>query len=77
MLGHTMGAASGFGAIASSLAIAEGFLPPTANWSTADPAIGGIDPVPNVARPARVDVVQNNGFAFGGNNAIAILGALR
>jgi 3-oxoacyl-[acyl-carrier-protein] synthase II len=77
MLGHTMGAASGFGAIASSLAIAEGFLPPTANWSTPDPAIGGIDPVPDVARPARVDVVQNNGFAFGGNNAIAILGALR
>jgi 3-oxoacyl-[acyl-carrier-protein] synthase II len=34
----------------------------------------GIDPVPNTARPARLRVVQNNGFAFGGNNAITILG---
>lgn len=76
MLGHTMGAASGFGAIASTLAIDQGFLPPTVNWSTPDPALAGIDPVPNTARPARVDVVQNNGFAFGGNNAITILGAL-
>lgn len=76
MLGHTMGAASGFGAIASALAITEGFLPPTVNWSTPDPALGAIDPVPNTARPAQVNVVQNNGFAFGGNNAITILGAL-
>jgi 3-oxoacyl-[acyl-carrier-protein] synthase II len=76
MLGHTMGAASGFGAVASTLAITDGFLPPTINWSTPDPALGGIDPVPNEARPARVRVVQNNGFAFGGNNAITIFGAM-
>ncbi|MER7274946.1 beta-ketoacyl-[acyl-carrier-protein] synthase family protein [Dactylosporangium sp. NPDC000244] len=76
MLGHTMGAASGFGAIASALAIADGFLPPTINWRTADESLEGIDPVPNQARPAAVRVVQNNGFAFGGNNAIAILGAV-
>ncbi|GAA2974403.1 beta-ketoacyl-[acyl-carrier-protein] synthase family protein [Actinokineospora diospyrosa] len=74
MLGHTMGAASGFGAIAAVLGIAEGFIPPTINFQEPDPALGGIDPVPNVARAARLDVVQNNGFAFGGNNAIAVLG---
>ena len=76
MLGHTMGAASGFGAIATALAIARGFLPPTINWTTPDPALPWIDPVANVARPATVRVAQNNGFAFGGNNAITIFGAM-
>lgn len=74
MLGHTMGAASGFGAIASALAIDEGFLPPTTNYCTPDPDMPPIDPVPNESRPAHPRVVQNNGFAFGGNNAITILG---
>ncbi|MFD6325629.1 beta-ketoacyl-[acyl-carrier-protein] synthase family protein [Streptomyces sp. NPDC058442] len=74
MLGHTMGAASGFGAIACALAIDEGFLPPTTNYRTPDPALPAIDPVPNESRPARLKIVQNNGFAFGGNNAITILG---
>ncbi|WP_327039037.1 beta-ketoacyl-[acyl-carrier-protein] synthase family protein [Micromonospora maris] len=77
MIGHTMGAASGFGAIASALAIEQGFLPPTINWSHPDPQLTGIDPVPNEARPATVQLVQNNGFAFGGNNAIVLLGAAR
>ena len=74
MLGHTMGAASCFGAIASVLAIAEGFLPPTINHGAIDPELAGFDVVPNVARVAQPEVVQNNGFAFGGNNAITILG---
>lgn len=75
MLGHTMGAACGFGAIASVIAIDQGFLPPTVNWSDPDPDLLGVDPVPNVARPAQVRLVQNDGFAFGGNNAIVMLGA--
>ena len=77
MIGHTMGAASGFGAIASVLAVERGFLPPTMNWTTADPRMPQIDPVPNESRPATVRVVQNNGFAFGGNNAIVLLGRPR
>ncbi|MBB6347765.1 beta-ketoacyl-[acyl-carrier-protein] synthase family protein [Nonomuraea muscovyensis] len=76
MIGHTMGAASGFGAIAAIFAIDRGFLPPTINWTTPDPAFADLDPVPNTARQARVRVVQNNGFAFGGNNAITLFGAL-
>lgn len=76
MLGHTMGAACGFGAIASVLAIDRGFLPPTINWTGPDPELLGIDAVPDVARDAEVRVVQNDGFAFGGNNAIVLLGAL-
>ncbi|MCF3960689.1 beta-ketoacyl-[acyl-carrier-protein] synthase family protein [Streptomyces fuscigenes] len=78
MLGHTMGAASGFGAIACCKAIEDSFLPPTSNLSTVDPAFGdGIDVVGSGARPADVRVAQNHGFAFGGNNAITIFGAYR
>jgi 3-oxoacyl-[acyl-carrier-protein] synthase II len=76
MIGHTMGAASGFGAIAAVVAIVHGFLPPTVNWANADQDLIGLDPVPNLARPAHVRVVQNDGFAFGGNNAIVMLGAV-
>jgi 3-oxoacyl-[acyl-carrier-protein] synthase II len=75
MLGHTMGAASGFGAIACALAITHGFLPPTINWSAPDPDMADVDVVPAAARTARVRVVQNDGFAFGGNNAIVMLAA--
>lgn len=72
MLGHAMGAASALGAMACTLAITEGFLPPTINADTLDPDLSGLDVVPNHARPATVRIAQNNGFAFGGNNAIVI-----
>ena len=74
MLGHTMGAASGFGAIAGALAIDRGFLPPTVNFRTPDETMTNIDPVANASRPAAVDVVQNNCFAAGGTNAVTVLG---
>ncbi|WP_017573727.1 beta-ketoacyl-[acyl-carrier-protein] synthase family protein [Nocardiopsis halotolerans] len=75
MIGHTMGAASGFGAVVCCMAIQEGMLPPTANVSEVDPQLGpDLDCVPGKARPAKVDIVQNHGFAFGGNNVITILG---
>ena len=76
MLGHTMGAASGFGAAACALSITQGFLPPTVNYRAADPELPGVDPVANVSRAAEVTVAQNNGFAFGGNNAIVMLGRI-
>ena len=76
MLGHTMGAASGFGAMASVLAISRGFLPPTMNFVNPDPEMAGLDIVPNAARDTVVRTVQNNGYAFGGNNAITIFGTL-
>ncbi|MFJ9771625.1 beta-ketoacyl-[acyl-carrier-protein] synthase family protein [Kitasatospora sp. NPDC101157] len=77
MLGHTMGAASGFGAIACCKAIEDSFLPPTINLTEVDPELGpGIDFVAGKARSADVKVAQNHGFAFGGNNAITIFGAV-
>ncbi|MBM7090759.1 beta-ketoacyl-[acyl-carrier-protein] synthase family protein [Streptomyces sp. NPDC056956] len=73
MIGHTMGAASALGAIASALAIRHGFVPPTANHRTTDPDCP-VDVVPNTAVDADVRIVQNNGLAFGGNNAVVLLG---
>ncbi|WHT18868.1 beta-ketoacyl-[acyl-carrier-protein] synthase family protein [Crossiella sp. CA-258035] len=74
MLGHTMGAATALSVAACALAITEGFIPPTINHRTTDPDCP-IDCVPNTSVPARLRVVQSNGLAFGGNNAIVLLGA--
>jgi 3-oxoacyl-[acyl-carrier-protein] synthase II len=75
VLGHTMGAAAGFGALISCVAVDEGFLPPSATLREPDPELGpDLDCVPGVAREARVRVAQNHGFAFGGNNAVTLFG---
>jgi 3-oxoacyl-[acyl-carrier-protein] synthase II len=77
MIGHTMGAASGFGAVACCKAVHEGFLPPTATLEKPDEALGpGTDFVPGKGRPASVGIAQNHGFAFGGNNVIVMFGRL-
>lgn len=75
MMGHTMGAASALAAIGCAIAIDRGFIPPTVNHHTTDPEVR-LDCVPTVARQATLNVVQNNAFAFGGNNAILILARL-
>lgn len=73
MLGHSMGAASALGAIGCALAIDNRFVPPTINHVTTDPECT-VDCVPNRAAEADLRVVQNNGLAFGGNNAVLLLG---
>lgn len=73
MIGHSMGAASALASAACALAITEDFIPPTINHRETDPECG-LDCVPNEARPARLNVVQNNALAFAGNNAVLILG---
>ncbi|WP_042386391.1 beta-ketoacyl-[acyl-carrier-protein] synthase family protein [Streptacidiphilus melanogenes] len=73
MLGHSMGAASALAAAACVLSIRDGFIPPTINHGETDPKCP-VDCVPNHAVEADVRVVQNNSSAFGGNNAVLILG---
>ena len=73
MFGHAMGAASALAAGACVLAIAHGFVPPTVNHGQTDPECG-VDCVPNRAIEAEPRVVQNNGLAFGGNNAVVLFG---
>ncbi|MBV9766765.1 MAG: beta-ACP synthase, partial [Acidobacteriaceae bacterium] len=74
MHGHTLGAAGAIEAIATVLALKHGLVPPTANFTTPDPACN-LDIVPNEARPARFDIAVSNTFAFGGLNATLIMKA--
>lgn len=72
MLGHTMGAASALEAIACVLALKNDVIPPTINYETPDPECD-IDCVPQKARRHNVNIVLNNSYAFGGNNASLVL----
>jgi 3-oxoacyl-[acyl-carrier-protein] synthase II len=72
MLGHTMGASSAIEAIACCLTLKNNIIPPTINYQTPDPECD-IDCVPNKARKQKVNIVLNNAFAFGGNNACLVL----
>lgn len=74
MLGHTMGAATALAGIACALAIRHGFAPPTINHDRTDPECA-LDCVPNHAVEAEIKLAQNNGLAFGGNNAVVLFGA--
>jgi len=68
MTGHLLGAAGGIEAIATSLALHHGILPPTINYETPDPDCD-LDYIPNQARKQDVDVALSNAFGFGGTNA--------
>lgn len=69
MHGHTLGAAGAIEALASILALRDGILPPTANFTEPDPACD-LDVIPNQARRAGVEYAMSNSFAFGGLNAV-------
>jgi 3-oxoacyl-[acyl-carrier-protein] synthase II len=71
MIGHTLGAAGAISAVAAVCAIRDGQIPPTINYTTADPACD-LDYVPNTARQAPVRTAIINGFGFGGQNAVAV-----
>jgi nodulation protein E len=69
MHGHGLGAAGAIEAVATILAMRAGLLPPTANFTEADPACD-LDYIPNTARAAKVGAALSNSFAFGGLNAV-------
>ncbi len=71
MHGHALGAAGAIEAAATLLALKEGVLPPTANFTEADPACD-LDVVPNAARTVAVEWALSNSFAFGGLNAVLV-----
>jgi 3-oxoacyl-[acyl-carrier-protein] synthase II len=72
MVGHSMGAAGAFEAIACMMTIRDQTIHPTANLDTPDPACD-LDYVPHTARQAKINVVMSNSFGFGGQNASLIL----
>ena len=76
MVGHTLGAAGAVSAVAASLAIRDGVMPPTINYEQPDPACD-LDYIPNQARRQPVRVALVNGFGFGGQNAVAVFRAIQ
>jgi nodulation protein E len=72
MHGHTLGAAAALECLATALALRDGVLPPTANFSEPDPECD-LDVIPNQARRAQVEYALSNSFAFGGLNAVLAL----
>jgi 3-oxoacyl-[acyl-carrier-protein] synthase II len=72
MTGHLLGAAGGVEAIATTLALHHGILPPTINYETPDPECD-LDYIPNHARKQDVEVALSNAFGFGGTNATLLL----
>ena len=75
MTGHLLGAAGGVESVVCALAIRDGVLPPTMNYTTPDPACD-LDYVPNVARKAKIRACLNNSLGFGGHNATLCFKAL-
>lgn len=69
MHGHALGAAGAIEAVATILAMKHGILPPTANFTVADPECD-LDYIPNEPRKQQVSAALSNSFAFGGLNAV-------
>ena len=71
MTGHTLGAAGAIEGVFSALALRDGKLPPTINYTDPDPECD-LDYVPNEMREKAVRIAMSNSFGFGGTNACLI-----
>jgi 3-oxoacyl-[acyl-carrier-protein] synthase II len=65
--GHMLGAAGGVEFIACALAMRDGMIPPTINYSTPDPECD-LDVTPNTPKARTVEVALSNSSGFGGHN---------
>jgi nodulation protein E len=72
MHGHALGAGAALECLATTIALRDGILPPTANFTEPDPQCD-LDVIPNQARRAQVEYALSNSFAFGGLNAVLAL----
>ena len=72
LIGHLLGAAGAVEAIATIVAIEEGFAPPTLNLREPDPACD-LDYVPLRGRPLAIRSALSNSYGFGGNNCSLVL----
>lgn len=71
MIGHLLGGAGGVEGVLTALAVAEGWLPPNANYDTPDPACD-LSIVRAATRAERIRVAVSNSFGFGGANAVLV-----
>ena len=74
MTGHLLGAAGAIEAIASTLSIVNGIVPPTINHSVVDERIDSrLNLTLNQAQKRHVTIAMSNTFGFGGHNACVVL----
>lgn len=76
MVGHLLGAAGAFGALAAVKAIECSLVPPTINLENPEPECEalGLNYTPNTAVAKRVDYALANSFGFGGTNCSLVFG---
>jgi beta-ketoacyl-acyl-carrier-protein synthase II len=72
MMGHAMGASGALEAIACTLAIGKGMIPPTINYENPDPECD-LFYTPNQAIQRNVNIAMSNSFGLGGQNACLVL----
>ena len=75
MTGHLLGAAGAIESLICLLAMRDGKIPPTINYTTPDPDCD-LDYVPNEARDVAVRTAMTNSFGFGGHNVSLVFGAV-
>lgn len=68
MTGHMLGATGAVEAIAATLALRDGIIPPTVGYQVPDPECD-LNYTPNEAVKADVDLALSTTFGFGGHNA--------
>lgn len=76
MMGHLIAAAGSAEAIVCLLAMRDGILPPTMNYTTPDPDCD-LDYIPNTPREGKVERALSNSFGFGGQNVSLIFSAFK
>jgi beta-ketoacyl-acyl-carrier-protein synthase II len=74
MTGHLLGGAGALESLVCLLAIRDGVLPPTINYTTPDPECD-LDYVPNEARNVEISRAMTNSFGFGGHNVALVFGS--
>ena len=73
MIGHPQGASGAAGIATAALAMTRGFLPPTINQRTPDPACD-LDFIPNDGRAGEVEAALCNCLGFGSKNSAIVIG---
>ncbi len=72
MVGHALGAAGAFSAVAVAMSLHDPMVHPTINYQFRDPECD-LDYIPNEARQMRVRAALANGFGFGGQNGVLVM----
>jgi len=71
MIGHPQGASGAASAVATLMAMRDGFAPPTINVEAADPECD-LDYIANQGRDLRIDAALVNCIAFGSKNSALV-----